>query len=178
MTYPGFQGSAKSSHNGWQLVPHVGGGYDFTFSWGAIEPFASFDAAALFQQSYSEHGLGVLDMHLKSSTSWLLRTETGINAYQVKSCTPGYIILRETLSYVNLAPFGIGKLSNAALVGFPTGFTVTSFTDVQNMIAPGFEFFLKCHSGFFFSLTYQGEFTIGAGNYMSNEGIGKIGWFF
>jgi autotransporter-associated beta strand repeat/autotransporter-associated beta strand repeat len=178
VVYPGFNATAKSNHNGWQLVPHIGGGYDFNFCWGAIEPFATFDAAALFQQGYSEHGAGVLDMHVKSSTSWLLRAEAGLNAYQVVKWAFSHLIFRETLSYVNLAPYGIGKLANVELVGFPPGFTVTSFTDVQNMIAPGFELFFKSNNGFFFSLTYEGEFTIGPGNYMSNEAIGKIGYFF
>lgn len=176
--YPGFSKAAHSNHNGWQLVPHIGGGYDFNFDWGAIEPFATFDAAALFQQGYSEHGADVLNMRIKSSTSWLLRGEVGLNAYQVVHMASSHLIFRETLSYVNLAPFGIGKMANAALVGFPPGFTVNSFTDVQNMIAPGFELFFKCLNGFFFSLAYEGEFTIGDGNYMSNECIGKMGCFF
>lgn len=178
IAYPGFNATASSDHRGWQLVPHIGGGYDFNFSWGAIEPFATFDAAALFQQGYSEHGAGVLDMRVKSSTSWLLRSKVGLNAYEVIHWASSYLIFRETLSYVNLAPYGIGRLSNAALVGFPPGFTVRSFTEVQNMIAPGFELFFKCDNGFFFSLAYEGEFTIGTGSYMSNEGIGKIGYFF
>jgi len=178
VVYPGFSAAAKSDHNAWQLVPHIGGGYDFNFSWGALEPFATFDAAALFQQGYSEHGADVLNMRVKSSTSWLLRSEAGLNAYQVIHWASSYLIFREKLSYVNLAPYGIGRLANAALVGFPPGFTVRSFTDVQNMIAPGFELFFKCHNGFFFSLAYEGEFTIGPGNYMSNEAIGKIGCFF
>ena len=179
VVYPGFNATAKSNHNGWQLIPHIGGGYDVHFSWGTIEPFASFDAAVLFQDGYSEHGAGVLDMHVKSSTSWLLRTEAGFNAYQVKHCAPGDIFFRETLSYVNLAPFSAGSLSGASLVGYPPGFTVTSFTDVQNMISPGFEIFFKsAWSGLFFSMAYDGEFTIGPGRYLSHEGIGKIGWFF
>ncbi len=179
VVYPGFSATAKSNHNGWQLIPHIGGGYDVHFSWGTIEPFASFDAAVLFQDGYSEHGAGVLDMHVRSSTSWLLRTEAGFNAYQVKHCAPGDIFFRETLSYVNLAPFSAGSLSGASLVGYPPGFTVTSFTNVQNMISPGFEiFFQSACSGLFFSMAYDGEFTIGPGRYLSHEGIGKIGWFF
>src|SRR5690606_14046671 len=102
--YPGFSAVAKSNHNGWQIVPHVGAGYDFNFCWGAVEPFVSFDAAALFQQGYSEHGAGVLNMSVQSSDSWLLRSQAGISSYQVKACAPGYLIFRETLSYVNLAP--------------------------------------------------------------------------
>lgn len=174
ISFPGFNAVAKSLYKGWQAVPHFAIGRDFDFDWGALEPFAAVDCAILYHEGYDETGAGALNMSVRGAYSYFLRSEAGLNAYQVLHRDWGYITLRETASYVNRQGFEVGK-TKASLVGFPSGFTVTSFTDNQSLFSPAFEIFFKGNSGLFLSGTYHGEFGSG---YRTHEALGKIGLFF
>ena len=63
--FPGFDADAEKLPWGAQGVPHVALGYDANYSWGTIEPFVQADCAITYQEGFSEHGAGVLDMALK-----------------------------------------------------------------------------------------------------------------
>jgi outer membrane autotransporter protein len=176
--FAGFDATAKSSHWGIQAVPHAAAGYDFNFDWGTLEPFVSMDCDFLFQQAFSEHGAGALNMHQRSSWAALLRSEIGLHAYEVWNTRVGDFVLRETLSYVNKEPFHVGYIQ-ANILGFsPPGFTVNSFTNNQSFIAPGVQLFYRAHNGIFSSISYMGEFQGGDGRYMSNNILAKIGAYF
>ncbi|MBS0624515.1 MAG: hypothetical protein JSS32_00520 [Verrucomicrobia bacterium] len=172
--FPGFSATAKSSYKGWQLVPHFGGGYDWNYKWGTIEPYFSFDLAVAFNDSYQETGAAPLNMGVDSSTSYFLRSEVGLSAYEAWHFSWGYFILKESASYVNRQPFGLGR-TQAFLVGFPTEFTVTSFKTNQSLISPSIDLFFRTNNNLFFSLFYKGEFGSG---YMGNEVLGKFGVYF
>ncbi len=174
VVFPGFDATARSSHSGGQLIPHLWGGYDIQFKWGALEPFAGVDCAFIYQGAFKEHGAGVLDMRQPSSKSAFLRSEIGLNAYEVIHVKHLDIVFRETASYVNKNPWGIGTV-DAALIGFPSGLTVYEFTRNQSMFAPSAEIFIKMKDKSFVSFLYEGEFGSG---YTSNEFIGELGFFF
>jgi len=172
-----FSATAKSLYWGGQVVPHIAIGYDANFSWGTLEPFFSVDCSMLFQRSFSEHGAYPLNLHQESSFSQLLRGEMGLHAYEVWSTSIGDFVLRETLSFVNKQPFDVGRI-NAYLVGYPPGFSVESFTQNQSLFSPSLQFFYRSRYGGFSSLSYVGEFQLGAGSYRSNRVLAKIGMYF
>ncbi len=175
---PGFNQKAKSSHNGYQLVPHVSGGYDFTWEsgvfTGVLEPFAALDYVFNSEGNFSEHGAPLLNVHQKHRTSSVLRSEIGLNAYESWNKDWGVLILRETVSYINKAFFGTGRI-RASFVGEPGAFTVGSFTTNQNLFSPAIELFVRLKNGAFLTATYEGEYGSG---YISNEVLGEIGVFF
>ena len=173
-SFPGFKATAKSRTQGAEITPHLAGGYDFNRSgWLTLEPYASFDFAIDFQKGYKEHGAHPLNMKVRQSTSCMLRSELGLNSYQTLRGDWGLCIFRETLSYINRAPFSTGKMT-AAIVGAEGTFSVDSFTTSQNLFAPAFEIFIRKRSGAF-SITYAGEFGSG---YITNEILGSIGVLF
>jgi autotransporter-associated beta strand protein len=172
-----FDTSAKSSHNGSQIVPHLAVGYDANYDWGTLEPFASFDCAILFQNAFSEHSADIWNMHQKGSTSELLRSEIGLSAYEMWNTSKGDFVLRETLSYVNKQPFQVGYIQ-ANLVDYPAGFTVNSFFRNESFISPSIEFLYRGKKGGFASVFYMGEFQSWSSKYMSNNVLAKIGMYF
>ena len=151
-------------------------GYDFGFGWGAIEPFVTIDAVINFERGFSEKNASPLNMKQSSHTSEFYRVEAGMNAYETWEKPWGTCIVRETLSYVLRQPHHVGNV-NAAIVGAPGTFTVYSFTQTEHVLSPGLEIFAKHKNGGFLSATYSGEFSFGTG-YMSNELIGKVGFYF
>jgi len=176
IVYPGFDATAHSSHNAWQLTPSLSVGYDLTFDWGILEPFASLDAVINVESGFSEKKAAPYNVAQASKTSEFLRFETGLHAYHSWVRTWGSCILRETLSYVLRKPYHVGTVT-ATIIGAPGSVTVYSFTQTQNIVSPGLEIFFKSHRGGFASLTYSGEFGFGSG-YRSNEIIGKVGVYF
>ena len=173
--FPGFDAHAKSSHDGSSCTPRIAGGYDFTFDWATIEPFASVDCAFIFQNKFDEYGAAPLSMKQSRSMSELLRTEIGAHFYEDWMWESWAIILKEKLSYICQKGFGLGTLSRMAILGAPDGLTVTTFTSAQHLFSPALELFMKWEDRWFFSVNYEGEFGSG---YTTNEVSGKLGYYF
>ena len=175
IVFPGFDAHAKSSHDGSSYVPRMAIGYDFHFDQGNMEPFASVDCAFVLQNKFYEHGAAPLNMKQSRTMAELLRCETGFHFYEdwIGDCWA--IILKEKLSYIYQKGFSLGKLSSMAIVGAPGGFTVNTFTKVQNLFSPAFELFVKWKDRWFFSANYEGEFGNG---YTTNEVSSKLGCYF
>ena len=171
--YPGFQATAKSHLQGWQVIPHFLLGYEVKLKKITLEPFAQFDWAVNFEKAIKEKGAGALDMRQKAHTSSLLRSEIGIGGFKdFFEEKDDIFIVRGHLSYVNKAMFGTGKVS-AAILGAPGGtFSVETLVRNQNLFAPGLEIFYETNKNVFFSLSYEGEFGNG---YRANEAIFKVG---
>ncbi len=172
--FPGFSATAYSKTHSWQIVPHFDFGYDIVLNWITIEPFASFDWAINIADGFSETGAAPLNMHQRSQTTTLMRTELGFSAYQTHKFSNGALLIaRESASYVYKKPFdGNGQVA-VAIVGAPGGiFTVETLTVSQDLFAPGLELFYRTRGGTFGSLTYEGEFGSG---FWSNTVIAKAG---
>jgi autotransporter-associated beta strand protein len=177
-----FKGTASSSFDNWQLMPHIGGGYDWMTDWGFVEPFGTLDLAVSFQESYKEKGAFPLNMHVKGGTPSILRSQMGINFYEIWDSKCHICIFEQKVSYVNKSP--CNTKVNAAIIlapntfpsGSPGSFAVLSYTEVLNLAGVGVELFYKHKgSGFYLSGTYRGEFGI---DYMSNDATGSLGVFF
>ncbi len=172
--FPGFFGKATSNHHGWQVMPYAGLGYDIEIGcWAGLEFFATGQWVVNFEEGFTERGAGVLDMVEKSRNSSMLRAEAGVEAYQTVQGEDWVLLFTEGASYVFKRPFHIGKV-NAAIVGAPTGFTVNSFTDTQNLVAPYGEIIFNKEQ-IYFGGSYYGEFGSG---YRSNTVQGMLGYFF
>ncbi len=174
IVFPSFDAIAKSSYGGGQITPHLAGGYDFNFTWGTLEPYASFDAVINIEQGYQEHGANPLNMKIEGYTSWMLQSEIGLNGYETWEEPWGVCILRETASYINRTPFSTGQIT-AAINGAVGTFTVDSFTATQNLFSPAVELFIRENDGMFLSLFYKGEFGSG---YVTNEVLARVGKYF
>jgi len=172
-----FSETAKSHYWGGQILPHLAVGYDFNFPLVTLEPYLSLDCATLYQSSFSEHGASPLNMHQESSLSWLVRSEVGLHIYEVWSTSFGDFVFRESVSYVNKAPFWVGYIE-ANVVGYPSGFSVDSFTENESLFSPAFQILYRGTSGAFGSLSYIGEFQLGSSWYVSNAVLAKLGCYF
>jgi len=173
--FPGFSAQAKASSHAWQVTPLLDFGYDWTFWCNyTLEPFAMFDWAVNFNSELNESGAGAFDMHQKSQTSSMLRSEVGVNGYENFYSDNGFFIFREKLSYVNKAPFHTGRIT-ANVVGAPGSFAVESFTSTQNLFSWTLEGYCQKKNGSYFSLSYDGEWGSG---YFLQLGTVEVGRYF
>ncbi len=158
ISFPGFDATAKSRIHGWQAEPHLALGYDFIYSWGAIEPFAAFDWAVSWEDNFREHGAGDLNWRQKAHRSSMLRSEAGLKFFERWQFCWGDFSMRETLSYVNQNPFGTGTV-RAGIVGEPGSVTLHSLDKTQNLGAVGLELLFQPGDRLnTFTLSYDGEF--------------------
>jgi outer membrane autotransporter protein len=170
---PGISETAKGKINGWQVVPHLLAGIDFksseNFYW---EPYVQADWACNFHDDFTETGAGIFNMHQSSDTNSFLRSEGGLAAIQTcKKDAGGFFLARESVSYVNKKPFGLGK-TQAAIVGAPGGFfTVETLTDMQNLVSATAELAYETANQTAISLLYEGEFGSG---FISNSLLAKL----
>jgi autotransporter-associated beta strand protein len=172
ISFPGFDAMASATFHGWQIVPHLGFGYLGRLSGTDIEPFAQFDCAINWQESYQEHGAGSFNMSQQSQTSELLRSEAGLRFYQSKETDWGAWRIMEKISYVNLKTFNTGTVTSS-IVGGSGFFTVESFRGTQNLGSAGLEFLWRFgkRKPVDFSLVYDGQM---GSRYMSHEGMAKL----
>ncbi len=174
ISFPGFKETARSSYNAEQLDLHFGTGYDFNINTVTIEPFSLLDWVFEWDPSYSEKGAAPYNMKFPSRTSWMLRSETGLNGYKTTTFSWGIFIAQAKLSYIYKKPHHVGHL-NAAIVSAPASFVVEAFTTEQSLISPAVELFWQTNWNIFSSASYNGEFGSG---YSSNQFYGKIGYSF
>jgi uncharacterized protein with beta-barrel porin domain len=177
-----FNATAKSSFHQWLAVPHLGGGYDWMFNWGVVEPFASIDWAFSFQPSYREKGASPLNMKIQRQTPSILRSEVGLNVYETWDKPTFVCIFEQSASYVNKTLFNTQMKATMTVAqatsvgGVPSAMTLFTYNHILNLGSVAAELFYKHKkSGLFVSGAYQGEFGT---RYMSNDVVGTIGVYF
>lgn len=174
VSFSGFSATYYSSHNSYQLTPHIELGYDYRTDLNIFEPFVEFDLVVNWEKGYSEKGTSsLLAMQAHPKTSFFLRSEVGLKIYQQITCSWGFCILRQVMAYVNKAPFRTKGFS-AAIVDQAGSYMFETFTRVQNILAVEFEAMVKGDNGYFGSVEYDGEFFSGA----SNQAQLKFGRYF
>lgn len=162
------------------MIPHAGIGYDVLFSWGTLEPFVSLDYAVTFQPAFTETGAYPLNMSTQSATPSLLRSQVGLNVYEMIDNCAYVLVFEQSASYVNKKSWGSDSTSALALAATlstaPSPLTLAGYSKTLNLYSVGADIFYKHKaSGFFISGAYAGEFGTG---YMSNNVQGTLGWFF
>lgn len=172
--YPGFLAVAHSKHEGFQLGPHVGFGYDFLFAWGAVEPYISIDWVYLYENSYTESGAAPFNMQVDSRNSLMLRSEIALQSYQILKLSHGFFVFKELVSYVNKKPYNVGTIQSF-LTGAQGNLIVSALNEVQNLFCGGAEIFYRGKKNLFISFATSGEF---GGDYSMVEVQGKLGKYF
>ena len=160
--FRGFNATASSSHNLWQLMPHIEVGGEFRWSYFTLEPFVTADWAYSWKEKYTERGAPRLNTtHYRQRGSYLCN-EVGFRFYEKIRYSWGNLSFVEKLSYGRRQPFHTGStVSN--LVGSRGKFTQYSLIGTQNtgigqlevIYCPIKESLPKC------TLGYQGEFSTG-----------------
>lgn len=176
--FSNYSEEAKSSWNVYQADGHVEFGYDFNYKrnelFGICEPFASLDYAFNCEPSLNEEGDSVFRMHQEGRFASMLRTEVGLNNYVTKIFRDGFFRWKGKFSYVNKVPFHVGDIT-AHIVGEVGSFSVTSFSETQNLFSPSMELIYRANSGGYLTLSYDGEFGSG---YSYNQFSLKLGKYF
>ena len=150
---------AANKHGGYQLTPHVGGGYTFDVKDGyRLKVFGSFDFSYCHQQGYQETGPGAL--FIKSGDASMLRSQGGVTlakTYVFESMEWEPAI---GLGVVNKKPIKKGVIET----GSGTSFESTTVTTTD--IAPSLESMVRFTDGYSLGVTYSGEF---GSQYSSNQ---------
>ena len=179
----GFAFTSTSSPIGWQLSPHAEFGYDHGWMIGTkkeleltLDPFVMLDWVNAWQMTYKERGNSPFNAGQKAYYSSLLRTEVGLRFYQTLYFQKWLCTFEEKGSYVNKAPFEVGRMT-AFLVGSPGSFTVETLTQLQNLgvVEAALIFEPVDQSYPYGSLSYQGEFCP---SYQSHQISGEVSWDF
>lgn len=169
-----FDETAQSSFHTWQLMPHLGFGYDYSWDLLVLEPFVAFDFLTTWQPSFQEIGCPAFDIRQRNSTFFNLQTELGLRFYQQWEGDWGVCIIREIAAYVSQVPINIGTV-NGALIGNGYSFSLSAMNNNQNLFTFGVSGIVKGVNGFFGSLSIDGE--IGS-RYISCEPQIRLGRLF
>jgi autotransporter-associated beta strand protein len=175
-----FHATAKSSFKIWQIMPHLGGGYDWMMKWGVIEPFVVVDCVGSRQTAYTETGAYPLNMHVKRQEPCMLRSQCGVNFYETWERASYLVIFEQSASYVNKLPFQMNVWTSLAIAPMvssaPDSIGLSSYDEMLNLGGISAEIFYKHkRSGLFISATYYGEF---GSSYRSNDLTATLGVFF
>ena len=167
ISYPEVKAVAKSAINGWQIAPHLEAGYIVDVTSFDFEPYLAVDYVVNWEGSGQERGAGDLSMRQKSNTSSMIQSTAGLRFYQAFETSNARVGLKEGLSYINRTPFSTGRVTSA-IFGSSDFFTLTSFTQTQNLGAVSALFFAEMgeNRDVIFSLGYEGQF---GAQYMLNE---------
>ena len=167
ITFPDYSEDAHANIFNWQLVPHLGLGYDFDMPWGGgITPFTTFDCSINWQRGYTETGASPFNTLQKGKFSSMIRSETGFKLYETWAFNWGLLFLKEKISYIYEKPLGTNL--TASITGIPSSFTVTAITQSVNLSSFGLELFATIghDKPVGLSISYDGEFSK---DYLANE---------
>jgi uncharacterized protein with beta-barrel porin domain len=174
--YPGFYTTAKGDFVSYELNPHIALGYSFDTEWVTLEPFVAADFANTFDQSYDETDGVPYNMAVPKRHSSMLQGEGGFSAYWSHMYTKSLLTIIGRASYIYRKPLSTGSI-RTSIVGYPGSFSVVSFTTTENILSPNLELLWKTRRGYYFSLMYDGQFSLDS-QYMSNELAIKLGRLF
>jgi YVTN family beta-propeller protein len=133
-----FDAKAHANIFAWFLDPHLELGYEVVLDKTVLVPFSLLDWTFAWQRSYQEHGASPYDESVPSQAASLLRSETGLRAFQHFCHSWGDIFLIEKASYVLEKPFNSSDVQTG-FVGSPDTFTIAYTNQILNLGAVGFD---------------------------------------
>lgn len=157
--FPGVDRISSGKHNGTQVAPHIGFGYDFRFQRTNITPFISADYIVVNEKQYLLTGANSLSQNINKKTSAAVFTEIGIRVSQSYHCLGARWTPEAILSYTNKN--SNRGLTTAALVAEPGFFTVDNFNGTRYQIAPGASLLIEAENGGFVRMGVYSEFGSG-----------------
>jgi uncharacterized protein with beta-barrel porin domain len=146
--------SAESQHNGYELLPHFGLGYQVRTSHFQWTPYLNLDYALQHERSYTECGAGSLNLHVDSKNAQLFQGEIGVSLSTTCQAGDGVFMPILTLAYINQTPCS-SKNYHANFVNSCCVFTGKGGNYERNLFVPRLAFI---YQGFCdVSLYYDGQ---------------------
>ena len=167
--------SQNGSFSSTEVLGRVEGGQTFHFAPGNVTPFASFQAASLSNDGFSETGGGTSGLHVNSRTVSSDKIALGAQLETTRSFAGG----TQLTPYARLAwehEFNTSRRIGASLVSLPgSGFTVSgapAVSDAARVVAGAK---LDITNMVAVYAAFDGAFS-GSGNFYSGKGGIRIAW--
>ncbi len=144
---------AFNHHSGYQLCPHLGGGYIFPLKNYQIRPYLTIDYAYSYQAGHLDTGPGAPNNYIDHSEASMLRTEMGLNLSKKSDYETFYSKLSLQLSAVNKRPLKRGLIVASNGTAYQSSKTITT------AFSPGIEASLIYNDGWSLSAFWVGEYA-------------------
>lgn len=159
IVFPGVYEIANNSHWGRQFLAHLDAGINIGTQMFTFRPFDTFDWIIQNEQSFTEHGAGLYNMHVKKTHYNMFRNELGLdfascycNSWSKWSADAKVSWIREMR--MNQKKIGTAFAGDTA---FP--FTVIGFLPTRSLLGLGFSLSsVLCNDRINTTLFYEGEF--------------------
>ncbi|MFA6119153.1 MAG: autotransporter domain-containing protein [Parachlamydiales bacterium] len=158
INFPNVSRVAKNNHKGKDFSFYFDGGFilKLTKRFNLL-PFASLDYLYLKEDGFTETNANSLNLEIKKSNYFLLRTELGVNFNKCFLCKKD-LLADVKLSYVTETRMH-GKHYFSNLVYQPNHFTVSGIKYNRNIFSPGFSISkIFSSNNIIASIKYDGEF--------------------
>lgn len=167
IAYSNIDTQARGKINGWQIDPHLEGGYIRELSGYEFQVYAAFDCVVNWEGGFTEKGAGNLNVYQKSNSSSMLQSVLGLKFFQKMESRLARYGFKEGVSYINRTPFGTGTVTTS-IFGSSDFVTLKSFTQTQNLGSVELVFFAEMGRGrdVITSIAYEGQF---GSQYISNQ---------
>ncbi len=140
-------------HRGYQISPHLGGGYIFSRREYQLRPYATADYAYSSQTGHLDTGPGAPSIYIEKSDSSMLRLEGGFNLSKKSDHEKFYSKLSLQLAVVNKRPLKRGSIIAS------NGLTYQTTKKAATAFSPGLEAFLSFDDGYSLSAFWVGEYA-------------------
>ncbi len=140
-------------HRGYQLCPHLGGGFIFTLKEYQVRPYAAVSYAYSYQAGHLDSGPRAPNIYIDQSEASMRRTEAGFNLSKKYNYEKFYSKLALQLAAVNKKPLkrGLITASNGTIYQ-PSKRATTAFS-------PGLEASIVYEDGWSLSAFWIGEYA-------------------
>jgi len=140
-------------HTGYQLCPHLGGGYIFSMKEYQLRPYVSADYVYSSQAGHLDTGPGAPNVYIDQSDSSMLRTEAGLNLSKKSDYGKFYSKLSLQLAAVNKRPLKRG------LIIASNGTSLEPSKTITTAFSPGIEASIVYEDGWSLSAFWIGEYA-------------------
>jgi hypothetical protein len=144
---------SSNEHGGYQVCPHLGGGYIFPLKGYKIRPYATADYAYSYQAGHLNKGPGAPDIYIDHSESSMLRLETGFNLSKKYDYEEFYSKFFLQLSAVHKQPLKRGFIIAS------NGTSYQSSRRATTAFSPGLNASVFFNDGYSLSAFWIGEYA-------------------
>jgi len=161
---------ARAQHSGNELLTHVGFGYQLRPSTSYLfTPYIDLDYVLQHENSYTESGVGILDLHVHTKNATLFQGEVGILFSTNYSACKGVFTPTLSLAYMNQTPCSSRKY-RANFVDSYCSFKDKGGNFERNLFAPSLAFTYQSANNFVnASIYYAAE--VGSKYWAQNVGF-------
>ena len=156
ISFTGIDRTASSKHYGYEVIPHLDTGFEWTCADLIINPQIGFDYNYTKDNKYNESGAGSINLVVKERSSRLLRSKAGVKLIKTVTFGENSLTVEGGVSYVQRKPIGKTTL----IAGFEnqtSNFGVNNVNKTFHLVSPEGAVGLSC--GYFdTTLHYAGEF--------------------